>query len=193
VYLSELDTTAKFIASHVSDGSALHYRCSLLNQIFQIFEQSSSNSDLPDTGQEIAIDFFNDTRENLLELLVKNCCGDCDLCLVQSSMTKDQFRISILFDELRTNKWLSDIFVDHEALWYYRKYLVFSLHKVIERSSCKNECILWSNFKENEKNNVMSHYNRRESYVKILQNYNSWLGRVVGIKFDLKEDKNSIN
>ncbi|KAK6631443.1 hypothetical protein RUM44_005970 [Polyplax serrata] len=153
VYFGELDTNFRWISSHVSDHSGLHFRKFLLAEILALcknyFSQSMKNdqtwrkvhNDNPqlDGGGQHGFTAFTTGRANLTEYLLSQDLGEEYKQVVDEYLTKLEEELNcldlallLLATELKSNFSLCLVYPSHEALWYYRRFLVSFYKRIVK-------------------------------------------------------------
>lgn len=167
VYSEELENSLKWISSHVSDHSGLHYRSFLISEIIHLFAASNNSMRSQQEAESCEAAFANNLqdsgsysdRKNILVDLLKSFHFDNYYQKVaqdyieklEGRLTLFDIAAGLLLSELKTNHSLCCLFYGHEALWYYRRFLMSSFR------SCLDSLML---YKPNSEEAAFSHQDR---------------------------------
>lgn len=149
IYSEELENNFVWISSHVSDHSGLHYRKFLLMEIAECFKSfydvmkkvENIDDTYPNNSSncnQISV-FYNSRRSDILEYFksfefanqFKSAVDNYLECL-DKELTMFDVLMSFIISEFKSNYSLCLMFPGHEALWYYRRFLVFFSKQILE-------------------------------------------------------------
>lgn len=146
VYSEEIDSNFKWVSSHVSDHSGFHFRKFLITQMCEFLKSIiflNNNPDVEDqqiffTAVECKSTFFSTRKDTLTEFLKSSEIDICDRKILSDYFTELEENstlfdliASILISEMKSNDSLCLMFCGHEALWYYRRSLIYMFKKYI--------------------------------------------------------------
>lgn len=140
IYSKEFENNFNFISTHVSDHSGMHFRQFLMLTLMSHFERkcivrcmSSDDVDLETT------DLFCENVKRVITMYfedsdVKNRSSTCltnYISFQDRNVNLFDIQIHFIISELNSNLKLSTMFVNHEALWYYRRFLIFKFKNTL--------------------------------------------------------------
>ncbi|KAL0271815.1 UNVERIFIED_CONTAM: hypothetical protein PYX00_008797 [Menopon gallinae] len=147
VYSEEIDSNFKWVSSHVSDHSGFHFRKFLITQICEFLKSNICLNNSPDLEKDENLSIpvqcnsssFFPTRKGILKEFLKSL--EIDVCdrkifgdyfknLEENSSLFDLI-VCILISEIKSNHTFCLMFPGHEALWYYRRSIMFMFKKYI--------------------------------------------------------------
>lgn len=118
VLMSELEFSYNWILKHVSEHAGYHYRQNLISLIKS---HQLEKSLFRRYYKYLSVNFIKkDLKVNsLLELLFYNCTKYDD--------PLENYFCMLLFELVSTLRHITCNYPDHEALWYYHRFIIFSL------------------------------------------------------------------
>ena len=151
MYFIELDNNFKWVSSHVSDYSGLHFRTFLLTEILSYmynfltcFNRNNYQSDVHNLNCNFVPSIISCGKSNLTEFLTmynfdqnQKKTIDNYILKLEKKLTLVDIALFLIVAELKSNISLSLVFPNHEAVWNYRKFLIYSYMHVI---NCLDSC-----------------------------------------------------
>lgn len=156
IFFEELENNFKWVSSHVSDHSGLHFRTFLLSEILflmKIFFSLSHKNEFqseyhyPITQSNLIPSVFINGKVNISEFLNCYAFGSNQKRAVNNYLLKLEEELTLLdvalffiITEMKSNYSLLLMFPNHEALWCYRRFLIHSYKTIIFGiDSCTNK------------------------------------------------------
>lgn len=145
-YLEELETNFKWISSHVSDHSGLHFRKFLLTQILSFVKEVlhssgktgyQSNYCYSTPQQNMISVIITNGKMNVAEFFSSYDFGDYQkevndyLLKLEHEISLIDLAIFLILNDFKSNYSLCLLYSSHEALWCYRRFLVYAFRQII--------------------------------------------------------------
>lgn len=126
VLLHELVYSEKWISTHVSEHTGFHYRQYIINRLMRIDQLTLELKYTASIDKLFDVKKFTKPQEILIHIfgVTEHMWNEINVSLISN-------RLSLLLYELLLNDDLNSLFIDHESIWYHRRYVLYNLLSLI--------------------------------------------------------------
>lgn len=125
VLIHELNYSESWISSHVSEHTGFHYRQHVLSRV------RNTEIILDKKYTDCIRNFFPNIRHEKIRDILIYMFGSTEQMWNEINVTIMFNSLALLLYELTLSDELNNLFVDHEAIWYHRRYVLHNLLSLI--------------------------------------------------------------